>query len=153
MSTFRTQSPAYPRAPSCIQTVSPAPLWTSVPGCLRVPQTQPAPSRAGVVLILPASENCTPIHLINVQWHMLGARYCSPCEGDSGEQNKVPALVAFAFHLLRCPRARHSVQFSSSPPYTCSCTLSLVNSSSIMSLELVPLFPGHSCCQSSGSCF
>lgn len=35
--------------------------------------------------------------------HLLGARSYSRCKGDSREQNKVPALMAFTFHLSRCP--------------------------------------------------
>lgn len=83
----------------------------------------------------------------------LGAKYCPSCKGDSRKQNTGPALVAFTFHLLRCPMTWDSLQLPSSSPYPCNWTLSLTNSTFIVSLDLVSLFPGHSRYHSSGNCF
>lgn len=65
-----------------------------------------------------------------------GARSCSRCEGDSREQNQVPAAMAFTFPLPRHPTTWNSSQLSSSP-CTCSWTPSPVSSVWQMSLDLV----------------
>lgn len=113
-------------------------LPTSPPGCLTAPPSSTCPDLPLMLLILPTSENC--IHSVNVQWHLLAAQSCPPCEGDSREQNRSPALLAFTIHLPRCPMIKDSLQLPSSLPYTCNWTLSLLHSTVIISLPWSPSF-------------